>query len=814
MTLVRVYCGLASADGPALAPEAQNWLTVSIVDDAGRLLDICEITDDPGGYAELCALFAQRGDGPAAVAVATANNDHAVTQLLTAAGRYMAYAGPDSADDFAERFADDGSPDEIRSGPAERRAIGLARALQAGVLQAVPQATPPEMFNLKPLLTAHAAIVTGRQQAAGTLREVLRELYPAALRAYADPAEPVSLAVLQALPEPSQLVNASAGRVQEGEVVAALVDAGVAEREILDEAVTALRVAIAETPRRAGVTRAMTSAVAETVKQAVASVRCFDGASEALVGVIADRMAPPVRPVEQPAYEAPRHLGAGFGAPQAPAQPPPLRVVSNGFGNGHSNGNGNGNSGLGETAPYQPEPVSPAPYQPAASFPGSGMIQVPAARPVDPGNNEERGQPTTELPRRPVPSSMPTAIPPSTRQSRPAFGSDNTSTFAGQSTFGSDNTSTFAGQPNRSFGSDNTSTFAGQPTYGSDNTSTFAGQPTYGSDNTSTFAGQPATGQFPAIPQPPAPFSQVTTDERFGAQPPAHHQPSPPMPRLSPEVHAPGSRGNWPLNGEPDEEASGSYPLVSGTGAADVPRQREGRVKPPWQSDDLPVEPPTLRLVEPAPLADPALSGNRPLNDPHDDRFDPPTLRLVPSASEQANRHTRVSASASVGVDHLGEAPVETNADDDDLLIFAACRSAWFIDGTEAEEEREWVTAADTGWEAASQAARPAVGAETTAGLPRRVPQRNLVPGSAAASATPEIEERPLRIVRDAAAIAAHTGAYFNGYRRGQEVGGFSVGGRPGRESSVGWDFSRDASGDEEFAAAPVNDYGYRSARR
>jgi hypothetical protein len=815
VTLVRVYCGLASADGPALAPEAQHWLTVSIVDDAGRLLDICEITDDPGGYAELCALFAQRGDGPATVAVATANNDHAVTQLLTAAGRYMAYAGPDAADDFAERFADDGSPDEIRSGPAERRAIGLARALQAGVLQAVPQATPPEMFNLKPLLTAHAAIVTGRQQAAGTLREVLRELYPAALRAYADPAEPVSLAVLQALPEPGQLVNASAGRVQEGEVVAALVDAGVAEREILDEAVTALRVAIAETPRRAGVTRAMTSAVAETVKQAVASVRCFDGASEALVGVIADRMAPPVRPVEQPAYEAPRHLGNGFGAP-------PLRVVSNG--NGSANGNGHYGSSADTgafpsipapslpmpSAPVSAAPAPPAPYQPAASYPGSGMIQVPAARPDD-----EPGQATTELPSRiPMPERGRTAIPPSTRQSRPAHGSDTTSTFAGQPTpsFGSDNTSTFAGQPAASFGSDNTATFVGQTPspfgsdntpFGSDNTTTFAGQPaaSFGSDNTTTFAGQASS-----------PFgSDVTTT--FAAQPPAHHQPSPPMPRLSPEVHAPGSRANWPLVGE--EEQSGSYPLVSGNGAADVPRQREGRVKPPWQSDDLPVEPPTLRLVEPAPLADPALSTDRSVSDLDSDRFDPPTLRLVPSGPEPASRHTRhVTASGSaVVVDPLGEAPVEINAGDDDLLIFAECRSAWFIDGNESEEEVEWVTAADTGWEAASQAARPAVGAETSAGLPRRVPQRNLVPGSAQQTAEAEPDPRPLRIVRDAASIAAHTGAYFNGYRRGQEVGGFSVGGRPGRESSVGWDFSRDAAGDEEFAPA-TTDYGYRSARR
>jgi hypothetical protein len=832
VTLVRVYCGLASADGSALAPEAQPWLTVSIVDDAGRLLDICEITDDPGGYAELCALFAQRGDGPATVAVATANNDHAVTQLLTAAGRYMAYAGPDSADDFAERFADDGSPDEIRSGPAERRAIGLARALQAGVLQAVPQATPPEMFNLKPLLTAHAAIVTGRQQAAGTLREVLRELYPAALRAYADPAEPVSLAVLQALPEPSQLVNASAGRVQEGEVVAALVDAGVAEREILDEAVTALRVAIAETPRRAGVTRAMASAVAETVKQAVASVRCFDAASEALVGVIADRMAPPVRPVEHPAYETARHLGNGFGAP-------PLRVVSNGNGNGFGNGH---HGAPADASPYQPTPVSaapasapPAPFQPAAahspSFPGSGMIQVPAARPDDSGHDEP-GQATTELPSRlTAPDRIPTAIPPTTRQSRPAFGSDVTSTFAGQSAspFGSDNTSMFAGQP--AYGNDNTTTFAGQPAasfgtdttatfaqpsmpsmpFGSDNTSTFAGQhgqhSSYRNDNTTTFAGQPA-----------ASFGSDPTST-FAGQQPAHHQPSPPLPRLSPEVHAPGSRANWPINGEQDE-LSGSFPLVSGNGAADVPRQREGRVKPPWQSDDLPVEPPTLRLVEPAPVADPALSAGRSIDGLDGDRFDPPTLRLVPSDPEPSSRHSRHVSASAVVIDPLGEAPVEINADDDDLLIFAECRSAWFVDGAESEEQVEWVTAADTGWEAASQAARPAVGAETSAGLPRRVPQRNLVPGSAAASAAvaaaaaeePEVEQRPLRIVRDAAAIAAHTGAYFNGYRRGQEVGGFSVGGRPGRESSVGWDFSRDASGEEEYA--PATDYGYRSARR
>ena len=45
---------------------------------------------------------------------------------------------------------------------------------------------------------------------------------------------------------------------------------------------------------------------------------------------------------------------------------------------------------------------------------------------------------------------------------------------------------------------------------------------------------------------------------------------------------------------------------------------------------------------------------------------------------------------------------------------------------------------------------------------------------------SPLREERPLRIVRDAASIAAHTTGYFRGWRRGQEIGGYAIGGRPG----------------------------------
>jgi len=65
-----VYCGLAASDPPASAAGVGNWLTAAVVDDAGRLLDVCEMGDDPIGYAELGALLAERSAGSGGVAVA------------------------------------------------------------------------------------------------------------------------------------------------------------------------------------------------------------------------------------------------------------------------------------------------------------------------------------------------------------------------------------------------------------------------------------------------------------------------------------------------------------------------------------------------------------------------------------------------------------------------------------------------------------------------------------------------------------------------------------------------------------------------
>ncbi|MEU5861183.1 nitrate- and nitrite sensing domain-containing protein [Nonomuraea sp. NPDC047529] len=74
------------------------------------------------------------------------------------------------------------------------------------------------------------------------------------------------------------------------------------------------------------------------------------------------------------------------------------------------------------------------------------------------------------------------------------------------------------------------------------------------------------------------------------------------------------------------------------------------------------------------------------------------------------------------------------SAGDDYLPIFAAVESAWF-----GRDEGGWgSTKADAGWTAAEAVAEPARDGTTAAGLPKRVPKANLVPGSADTSASPK----------------------------------------------------------------------------
>ena len=371
MALVRVYCGVATAE---LAP----WLTVAVVDDSGRLLEVRHVGDDAAGYATLVALLANRTTGPCPVAID--HHQHVVAQILAAADRPIAIADEPSVQDFADRFADENSYEEMQAPASQRRAVGLARALQAGALSATAQSPVWDMTEMKPVLSAHAALVTGRQAAAVALREVLRELYPAALRAYLDPAELIPLRVLEAFPEPGMLASAEAVQA----VINDLTSSGITDATTATNAVNALRVAAEESRHRSN--PYLAPAVAETVRQAVVAVRSWDAASAALVASLAERLSAPATPAaglahattapvspavaQMPVSPAVAQMPVSPAVPQMPAPDWPQGSVAIGA----------------AAVPTAHAPIpEPAPARAAAEAPPT--YGIPAPRP-EPGRSE------------------------------------------------------------------------------------------------------------------------------------------------------------------------------------------------------------------------------------------------------------------------------------------------------------------------------------------------------------------------------------------------------------------------------------------
>ncbi|MET7332876.1 nitrate- and nitrite sensing domain-containing protein [Nonomuraea sp. NPDC005650] len=126
------------------------------------------------------------------------------------------------------------------------------------------------------------------------------------------------------------------------------------------------------------------------------------------------------------------------------------------------------------------------------------------------------------------------------------------------------------------------------------------------------------------------------------------------------------------------------------------------------------------------------------------------------------------------------------------LPIFAAVESAWFRrppeetaaqvpgDGEDKPSqavpsgEEAWRTAADAGWRAAAAAAEPSLGGMTAAGLPKRTPKANLVPGTASQQAQPQQPQRPAPMPPVSAdRMRSRMASYQQGVRRGrQEVRG------------------------------------------
>ena len=92
--------------------------------------------------------------------------------------------------------------------------------------------------------------------------------------------------------------------------------------------------------------------------------------------------------------------------------------------------------------------------------------------------------------------------------------------------------------------------------------------------------------------------------------------------------------------------------------------------------------------------------------------------------------------------------PAPSIGDENRLPIFESVESDWFRRGRlgsdwpapvpgQAPGPAGWSSPADEGWQAAEVAQAPVSSGTTRAGLPKRVPQANLVPGGINASVSP-----------------------------------------------------------------------------
>jgi hypothetical protein len=118
--------------------------------------------------------------------------------------------------------------------------------------------------------------------------------------------------------------------------------------------------------------------------------------------------------------------------------------------------------------------------------------------------------------------------------------------------------------------------------------------------------------------------------------------------------------------------------------------------------------------------------------------------------------------------------PAERFQAENRLPIFEAVESDWFRQGGQAtvrfggsggEAGNDWSSPSDEGWRAAEVVHAPSSGGVTSAGLPKRVPRANLVPGAAAAAEGGTSATAP---TRSAAATRDRFSSFQRGARRGR----------------------------------------------
>ena len=156
---------------------------------------------------------------------------------------------------------------------------------------------------------------------------------------------------------------------------------------------------------------------------------------------------------------------------------------------------------------------------------------------------------------------------------------------------------------------------------------------------------------------------------------------------------------------------------------------------------------------EPAPQADPATAGLPPQGTNASAPGGSGTEQLAPLRAPTAP----VQQETGSGDSGVVVPPTVNAAEERRLPIFEAVESSWFSGArrapgsarTAVKAGGNWSSPADEGWHAAQTVESPAAGSPTEAGLPRRLPNANLVPGAIPDSQPAVAPSRSAADVRD-----------------------------------------------------------------
>ncbi len=303
-------------------------------------------------------------------------------------------------------------------------------------------------------------------------------------------------------------------------------------------------------------------------------------------------------------------------------------------------------------------------------------------------------------------------------------------------------------------------------------------------------------GPAPSLSAPPAPTASsqaaaAARIPRFSAPgptvspsftPPPGSQQGTGTPHIPPQVSPlPSRNGSAPGMANGTNAPADAGPAFGsdtiGTGPSRLPSFGSGQ--PPVRGGDGPSAEDPLRGADPfGDDMDDAATGNLPLIDADAESDWPGATATGPHPTSAVNGNGKADT---------GQVTIPPAAAQDQRLpIFDSLESDWFRrsgksmssgprPGTgpqpvvAAQTASTWTSPADDGWRAAQAVAAPAAGETTNAGLPKRVPRANLVPGSVGGGggqdADAAVSTAPARTAED---IRSRMSSFQRGVREGR----------------------------------------------